>query len=127
MTTSEKASSTRVDSSTPTPSPTPPSPSSTLWGSRQTVFATLVVLAVVGCFLLLQIAGAVLPYFVLGLVLAVSSEPAVAWLVARGLPRNAAGLLVLVLLVALSGGAILLLFPTVADQVGALVERAPGI
>jgi predicted PurR-regulated permease PerM len=101
--------------------------SSSPWGPRQTVLATLVVLAVVGAFLLLQIAGTVLPYFVLGLVLAVSSEPAVAWLVARRLPRNAAGLLVLGLLVALTGGAILLLFPTVADQVGGVVERAPSI
>ncbi|HVR63667.1 MAG TPA: AI-2E family transporter, partial [Polyangia bacterium] len=78
-------------------------------------------------FALLQIAGDVLPALVLGLVLAVSAEPAVAWLVGRGIPRNAAGLMVLVLLVAVGGGAVLLLLPTVVDQLGSVAERAPGI
>ena len=94
---------------------------------RRVILGTLVALAVVAAFALLQIAGDVLPALVLGLVLAISAEPAVALLVGRGVPRNAAGLAMLVLLVAVCGGAVLLLLPTVVDQLGSVAERAPGV
>ncbi|HEX3693943.1 MAG TPA: AI-2E family transporter [Polyangia bacterium] len=97
------------------------------WTPRRLVLATLVAVAVAGAFALLSLAGGVLPYLVLGLVLAVSSEPAVMWLTGRGIPRHVAGFLVLALLVMICGGAALLLFPTVADQIGHVAERAPQI
>jgi predicted PurR-regulated permease PerM len=97
------------------------------WTPRRLVLATLVALAVTGAFALLSLAGGVLPYLVLGLVLAVSSEPAVVWLTGRGIPRHVAGFLVLALLVTICGGAALLLFPTVGNQIGHVAERAPQI
>ena len=97
------------------------------WSPRRIVVATLMVLAIAGAFALLQLAGAVILYFILGLVLAVASEPGVAFLVRRGLPRNAAGLVMLGVVAALGAGAALLLFPMVFRQIAGALDRAPAL
>jgi predicted PurR-regulated permease PerM len=73
----------------------------------------------------LHLLGDVLTPFVLAGVLAYIFQPVVAWLHGRGVPRGAAAVVVLVLLIAALAGLALLLLPLLVAQTAALAERIP--
>lgn len=100
---------------------TPPSQ----WTPKQVVVATLVVLGVGLCFVLLWRFYAVVFSFIVAIMLHVAIKPAVVRLRQRGIRREAGILLVYLIAFALLGGFIALIVPFVAQQLGAITTRLP--
>ncbi|NYD66543.1 AI-2E family transporter [Agromyces atrinae] len=69
----------------------------------------------------------ILLYIGAALFLALGLDPAISWFERKGLPRWAAILIVLVVVLVLFAGVILAIIPIVADQVGQLIEQVPSI
>jgi predicted PurR-regulated permease PerM len=85
-------------------------------------FAALVV-AIIVLYLLRDFLGA----FVLGAAIAFMIQPAVVRLVAIGIPRVIAILIVFIVIIVALGGLVLLIVPLVANEVGQLQTQAPSI
>ena len=99
---------------------------STLWPFRRVMGATLVLVLVALSFWLLYQYDQVVLSVLIALVLGTVVRPVVTWLHRRGLPRFASGVLVYLLLFALLGGFVLLLFPLIVEQGGTIAATVPG-
>ncbi len=75
--------------------------------------------------LLLDI-GSVLVLIAVSMFIAVGLDPAVRWLMRRGLARSWAVVVVITVVVVALGLFVLALVPVVTDQAGSLVDEAPG-
>lgn len=69
--------------------------------------------------------GDVLVLILVSFVLAIGLQPAVLWLVKRGLPRGAAVAAIAVAAIVVIGGFLALIVPTIVGQVGELIDKAP--
>lgn len=69
--------------------------------------------------------GDVLILILVSFVLAIGLQPAILWLVKRGLPRGAAVAAIAVAGVLVVGGFLALIVPTIVGQVGDLINKAP--
>ena len=98
----------------------------TLWPFRRVMGATLVLVLVALSFWLLYQYDQVVLSVLIALVLGTVVRPVVTWLHRRGLPRFASGVLVYLLLFALLGGFVLLLFPLIVEQGGMIAAAVPG-
>lgn len=75
----------------------------------------------------IQVLGAIITYVGAALFLALGIDPAVSWLERHKLPRWLAILIVLVGILAVFAGLVLAIIPVIADQVGNLIQQAPGL
>lgn len=87
--------------------------------------ANLAVLGVAVAFLVIYRFAAALFILFVGLALGMAVKPGVDWLRRRGVPRWAGALAIYLGLAATAAGVLLLAVPVIAQEIGALVERAP--
>jgi len=96
------------------------------WTFWQVVWATLVLVFVALSFWLLYRFYQVVFILFIAIVIGTVIRPVVNWLHRRGLPRIAGVMLVYLLLLALFGGFVLLLFPLIAEQGWLITAAVPG-
>jgi predicted PurR-regulated permease PerM len=92
------------------------------WAATGTLAVLVVMLAAYGVYTVRSILVLVL----IALFLAVSLDPAVRWLMRRGMPRSTAVTLVFVVLIVLSAAFIWSVVPPLVEQGGKLVHNLPG-
>src|SRR5580765_8683176 len=95
------------------------------WNGRRILLANLVILAVVVCFAFLYFFAAALFILFVGVSLGMAVKPGVEWLRRHGWPRWVGALAIYAGLGGIAAGILMLVVPIVADQVTALVARAP--
>lgn len=99
--------------------------SSTEWTPRTVVTATLIVLAVAACFLLLFRFYTVVFLFLVAVMLGIATRPIVDWLQKRGIRSELGVILVYLALLGLLAGFLLMVAPLVAEQATSVVDRLP--
>jgi predicted PurR-regulated permease PerM len=97
------------------------------WNTRTIALATLIVMLIIAGFWLLWGARAVVVTVFLSLLLATALNPAVRWLVTRGMARSLATILVMLTAVTVIGVALYLAIPPLINQIQLLSAQLPEL